>query len=458
LRPKWDEASIDQAYKTQIDRLQDLLDQAMTLGLWPLAQKWGVLDRYYRLAQMLEEELLLQWKIKNEQGMDGLLKHQARFLGQTLRNPKGLLAAWAKLRQAIISVSPRMQGSPWSAFLLDQVADYAWVKKLGLEPKILLAHWFTLHQLDPQELLIGLFNLVELGAQSRPELPDLAPQMEGPNLPLGQLKGLFEQPLDQAWARLEAFWGLCWGGALAHGAAFLFGQDTKGRWALQGEVPQKTCRFEDLFGLESQLARVQAEVERFLKGERPEHILLWGARGMGKSSTALALLDAYSGRGLRLVEMAQRDIAHLNQLFPLIAGRPERYVLFLDDFGLIPGQGDFKALKSVFEGSLQQLPSNLMLLATSNKQSLVKEERLDLNLPENRQAEDELRALGDRFGIKIHFDRPVFSELKDLFDFIAKRQGQTPTVEAWAQFQRFAQTNGHDKPSARTVEQFLARS
>ena len=93
--------------------------------------------------------------------------------------------------------------------------------------------------------------------------------------------------------------------------------------------------------------------------------LLWGARGTGKSSLVRALLAEHARAGLRLIEIERDHLADLPRVVELLAGLPQRFVLFCDDLSFEAGEGDYRVLKSVLDGSLEQAPDNVLLYATS---------------------------------------------------------------------------------------------
>lgn len=461
MAKQWDHQSIERAYQDLIDPLGRGLDQSQVLGLEALLGPEEPLVAALDLYGFLERELLLQWKTKKAQGMEALLSHQRVFWQNQTRGPQGLWERYHRFRSLLLAAAPPLGPSPWASYLTDFLANQGTYSRLGLGaqdrlPLVELVCQFS--ALDPREAVIGLLNLTELGCGPRVEPPAILGDQPPRSCALGELVALFE-PLDPqaVLARLEAFWAKNSGGLFSRHKAFLYRQDTQGTFALQGDEPKKWITFEGLFGIDEPLAKLKEMTERFLEAKSYSHVLLWGARGMGKSSAALGLLEAYWRRGLRLIEVAQGDLAHLPRLFERIGEKRERFVLFLDDFGFEPGHPEFKALKSVFEGSLEQMPGNLMLLATSNKVDLVSTLPLDPLLPSDRQQEDEARALGDRFGLKLHFDRPVFGDLEKLFAFLCRKKGLADrTPELWPEFLRFAAYNHHDKPSGRTIEQFLA--
>lgn len=169
-------------------------------------------------------------------------------------------------------------------------------------------------------------------------------------------------------------------------------------------------RLDDLLGVDRQRAQLEANTRQFVAGLPANHALLWGARGTGKSSLVRALLAAYGEAGLRLIEIERDDLADLPQVVAQLAGLPQRFVLFCDDLSFDAGEGDFRVLKSVLDGSLEQAPDNVLLYATSNRRHLVPErqsdnadwQRVDGELHPSEAVEDKI-ALSDRFGLWLSF-------------------------------------------------------
>jgi predicted AAA+ superfamily ATPase len=100
-------------------------------------------------------------------------------------------------------------------------------------------------------------------------------------------------------------------------------------------------------------------------------VLLTGARGSGKSSLVKALLNAYAGQGLRLIEVEKDDLVDLPDIVERLVGRPERFIVFCDDLSFEPGDARYKALKVVLDGSLAAPPENVLIYATSNRRHLM---------------------------------------------------------------------------------------
>ncbi|MBH3355899.1 ATP-binding protein [Stutzerimonas stutzeri] len=169
-------------------------------------------------------------------------------------------------------------------------------------------------------------------------------------------------------------------------------------------------RLTDLIGIDRQRDLLAANTQQFVDGLPANHVLLWGARGTGKSSLIRALLAEYAGRGLRLIEIERDHLADLPRVVELLSGQRQAFVLFCDDLSFEAGEGDYRVLKSVLDGSLERAPENVLLYATSNRRHLVPERQsdnenwqmVDGELHPNEAVEDKI-ALSDRFGLWLSF-------------------------------------------------------
>ena len=113
--------------------------------------------------------------------------------------------------------------------------------------------------------------------------------------------------------------------------------------------------------------------ERFLAGLPAHHALLYGLPGTGKSSTVKAIMNEYANQGLRLVEVKKEDLAELQEVLEILGGRGRRFVLFVDDLSFEEHEVEYKALKALLEGSVEEPPENVRLYATSNRRNLIRE-------------------------------------------------------------------------------------
>ncbi|MBD1585513.1 DUF815 domain-containing protein [Pseudomonas typographi] len=169
-------------------------------------------------------------------------------------------------------------------------------------------------------------------------------------------------------------------------------------------------RLADLLGVDRQREQLGRNTRQFLDGLPANHALLWGARGTGKSSLVRALLAEHAAAGLRLIEIERDHLADLPRVVEQLKGQSQRFVLFCDDLSFEAGEGDYRVLKSVLDGSLEQAPENLLLYATSNRRHLVPEnqsdndhwQQVDGELHPSEAVEDKI-ALSDRFGLWLSF-------------------------------------------------------
>lgn len=189
------------------------------------------------------------------------------------------------------------------------------------------------------------------------------------------------------------------------------------RWVREGRsgylMPLQVSldmRLSDLIGVDLQREQLGRNTRQFIDGLPANHALLWGSRGTGKSSLIRALLAEYAQDGLRLIEIERDHLGDLPRLVELLQTLPQRFVLFCDDLSFEAGESDYRVLKSVLDGSLEQAPDNVLLYATSNRRHLVPEKEsdnanwkhVDGELHPSEAVEDKI-ALSDRFGLWLSF-------------------------------------------------------
>ncbi len=160
-----------------------------------------------------------------------------------------------------------------------------------------------------------------------------------------------------------------------------------------------------LHGVEVQKADLVANLRRLAAGHAAQDVLLWGARGTGKSALVKSAVGAVQGEGgaLALVEVAADRIDTLPRLFDAIAPVDRAFAVFLDDLG-VDAATDARALRSLLEGGAEARPANARLLVTSNRRHLVPREMGNHdNAVSARDALDDQLALADRFGLSLGF-------------------------------------------------------
>jgi predicted AAA+ superfamily ATPase len=181
-------------------------------------------------------------------------------------------------------------------------------------------------------------------------------------------------------------------------------------------VPLRARNLALLQGVDHQKAALLANSERLARGFPAHDVLLWGARGMGKSALVKGVVAALGSRGhdLALVQVARDDLGSLPGLFQHLAGVPRAFILFADDLSFEADERQYKVLRSVLEGGVEARPDNVRLYVTSNRRHL-----LARDIAENEAASainprdviDDRMALADRFGLSLGFhncDQPTY--------------------------------------------------
>ena len=156
-----------------------------------------------------------------------------------------------------------------------------------------------------------------------------------------------------------------------------------------------------------------ANTERFAAGLPANNALLWGARGMGKSSlvkSAHAAINARrtAGPRLKLVEIHREDINSLPALMNLLRGEVSPFLLFCDDLSFDADDTAYKSLKAVLDGGIEGRPANVLFYATSNRRHLMPRDMMDnerATAINPGEAVEEKVSLSDRFGLWLGFHK-----------------------------------------------------
>ena len=200
---------------------------------------------------------------------------------------------------------------------------------------------------------------------------------------------------------------------------------------------------------------------RFARGHSANNALLWGARGMGKSSLVKAVHAAVNaetgGRMLKLVEIHREDIASLPVLLNLLRGRPERVILFCDDLSFDSDDTSYKSLKAALDGGVEGRPDNVIFYATSNRRHLlprdmIENERSTAINP--AEAVEEKVSLSDRFGLWLGFHKCSQDEFLDMIaGYLAHYGMDYPQERLRAEALEWSTTRG--SRSGRVAWQFV---
>jgi len=206
--------------------------------------------------------------------------------------------------------------------------------------------------------------------------------------------------------------------------------------------------------------------ERFAKGLPANNALLWGARGMGKSSLVkashagvnamLARRGANSGP-LKLVEIHREDIKSLPDLMAIIRGSKYRFIIFCDDLSFDAEDTTYKSLKALLEGGIEGRPDNVIFYATSNRRHLMSRDMMENERStaiNPSETVEEKVSLSDRFGLWLGFHRCSQDEYLAMVDgYIAHYKIPVPTEELHRDALEWSTTRG--SRSGRVAWQFV---
>lgn len=167
---------------------------------------------------------------------------------------------------------------------------------------------------------------------------------------------------------------------------------------------------DDLQDIDEQKKRITQNTKQFVQGKPANNVLLTGARGTGKSSLVKAVLNQFSKKGLRLIEVEKSHLVDLPDIVEMVSARPEKFILFCDDLSFDEGESGYKALKTVLDGSIAAQSDNILIYATSNRRHLMPEymaENLDYKHIDGEihpgEGTEEKISLSERFGLWLSF-------------------------------------------------------
>ncbi|MCO4054428.1 MAG: ATP-binding protein [Bosea sp.] len=168
--------------------------------------------------------------------------------------------------------------------------------------------------------------------------------------------------------------------------------------------------------------------ERFAKGLPANNVLLWGARGMGKSSLVKAVHADINARGLgptrlKLIEIHREDIESLPQLMSLLRPDPHRFIVFCDDLSFDHDDTSYKSLKAALDGGVEGRPGNVAFYATSNRRHLLPRDMMENERSTSinpGEAIEEKVSLSDRFGLWLGFHKCSQDEYLDMVSGYAR--------------------------------------
>lgn len=169
-------------------------------------------------------------------------------------------------------------------------------------------------------------------------------------------------------------------------------------------------RLADLLCMDRQKAEIVRNTRQFAAGSPANNVLLWGARGTGKSTLIKAVFNGFREQGVRLLEVDKEHLVELPRIIDQLHARPERFILFCDDLSFEADDARYKSLKAVLDGSVAAPPENILIYATSNRRHLLPEAQADNQDVTYQDGElhpgdstEEKISLSERFGLWLSF-------------------------------------------------------
>lgn len=214
---------------------------------------------------------------------------------------------------------------------------------------------------------------------------------------MARIESILPQPLSQPdWAA---------------SIAFRYRKRSSGHSVIEPVRHVGVMKLDQLREIDQQKEKIQRNTEQFVHGLPANNVLLTGARGTGKSSLIRACLHTYADQGLRLIEVDKTDMVDLPDIVEVVSQRPEKFIVFCDDLSFEEGEGGYKALKSILDGSVAASTPNVLIYVTSNRRHLLPESMKD-NLGYTHTEDGEIHpgeaveekiSLSERFGLWVSF-------------------------------------------------------
>lgn len=219
-------------------------------------------------------------------------------------------------------------------------------------------------------------------------------------------------------------------------------------------------QFSDLIGYESQKKELIENTKAFMEDKAANNVLLYGDSGTGKSTSIKAVINDFYKDGLRMIEVYKHELEYLSKVIGKIKNRNYKFIIYMDDLSFEEFETDYKYLKSIIEGGLEEKPSNVLIYATSNRRHLIKEtwkDRSDMEIDGEINKSDNLEeklSLSSRFGITISYFKPLQKEYLEIIRGLAEKNNIKMNIEDLESEAIKWEINNGGR-SGRTAEQFI---
>ncbi|MBR2346293.1 MAG: ATP-binding protein [Clostridia bacterium] len=218
--------------------------------------------------------------------------------------------------------------------------------------------------------------------------------------------------------------------------AFRIESDDDGRnMKIRPITNMEPVHLSSLIGYELQKKALIENTEAFVEGRGANNILLYGDSGTGKSTSIKAIVNQYYDKGLRMIEIYKHQFCNLSRVISEIKNRNYRFIIYMDDLSFEEQEIEYKYLKAIIEGGVENRPDNVLIYATSNRRHLIKETWKDRNdatqdgdIHRSETIEEKL-SLVNRFGLSIGYFKPSRREFDEIVLGLAARYPQIKLSE-----------------------------
>ena len=214
-----------------------------------------------------------------------------------------------------------------------------------------------------------------------------------------------------------------------------------------------------LVGYELQKQKLRENTEAFVAGRKANNCLLYGDRGTGKSTSIKAIINEYYDSGLRMIEIFKHQLNDIAAVISEVKNRNYKFIIYMDDLSFEDFETEYKYLKAVIEGGLEEKPDNVLIYATSNRRHLIREtwnDQNDYDMDKHHSdTMQEKMSLVDRFGVTINYSKPNQKEYFEIVKVLASRypELQIDEKELLAEANKWEMMHGG--LSGRTAKQFI---
>ena len=221
-----------------------------------------------------------------------------------------------------------------------------------------------------------------------------------------------------------------------------------------------TVLLDDLIGYEIQKKKLVDNTKAFVEGRKANNVLLFGDSGTGKSTSIKAIVNEFYDQGLRMIEVYKHQFQNLSSIISQIKNRNYKFVIYMDDLSFEEFEIEYKFLKAVIEGGVENKPDNILIYATSNRRHLIKEnwsDRDDMERGNGMHRSDTMEeklSLVHRFGETICYLKPSQKEYFHIVEELAKKAGVKMAPEQ-LRMEANKWELSHGGISGRTAQQFV---